>query len=89
MFFKEPEIDFIMLDVSVIATSDCNKSTTQCDSQATQKTPALETCDGPEAPSNNCEYTGFMGGDKRQNSLDGKKKETPKQVVGFDLTFDK
>lgn len=53
MLFQEPKVEFIQINLTVDTTST---------SQA-----GVETCTGPEAPSNLCNYNGVMWLDEHGN----------------------
>lgn len=94
MVFQEPKIEFITIDLSLETTSVSNctdaafiAGLTTCDcsdslhSQQPTTGPGEDyDCDEPGL----YKYTG-----KTISSRDSAKKASPKNVVGFDMTFDK
>lgn len=63
MLFQEPKMEFVPIDLSIDAQSD-------------QSQAGVETCTGPLAPSNLCNYNGVFWLDEHGNQY------TPNSIPG-------
>lgn len=87
MVFGKPEVEFVNLEASVItySSNDCPNPPSDL------RGGSSETCTGYDAPSNSCKYNNEWWADNVQSSNKSKADAShkPKNVVGFDMTFDK
>lgn len=58
MIFNEPKVEYVALDLEVTTYTASQKCPE--DELYIGGTPSMETCDGPDAPGNNCKKYGFI-----------------------------
>lgn len=63
MIFEKPKVEFVPIDMAVAITTTSIKCSKTVAWYNDEGDPSIETCDGPDAPMNNCKTMspdGFM-----------------------------